>query len=186
MREHIKLDNNLAEIISNHLNSLDCLDGTASVVALLREHNQHIEILFVKRTETPNDPWSGQTAFPGGKRSPEDKNLKETVVRETQEETGINLRENCKFLGTLDLINSVQRPEMTVLPFVVLQQKEQSITLNQELAGYFWVPLTELVANDGIVKYGSKEYPAFIIGNNVVWGLTYNIACNLVSMLDLC
>jgi len=59
--------NLVAEKLSTHLNSTDFLDGNAAVVALLRECNQELELLFVKRTETPKDPWSGQIAFPGGK-----------------------------------------------------------------------------------------------------------------------
>ena len=94
------MDFNLfAEKLSKNLNTSDFLTGNAAVVALLRENNQRVEILFVKRTKTPKDPWSGQTAFPGGKRSSADKDLKDTVIRETCEETSLNLRERCMFLG---------------------------------------------------------------------------------------
>jgi 8-oxo-dGTP pyrophosphatase MutT (NUDIX family) len=58
-------------------------DVHAAVVVLLRATNQDFQVLFVKRAENSGDPWSGQTALPGGKRDPEDRNLKETVVRET-------------------------------------------------------------------------------------------------------
>ena len=184
LREHKKLNYTLvAEKLSSILNTGDCLDGRAAVVVLLREQNQSFELLFVKRTETPKDPWSGQTAFPGGKHSPKDKNLKDTLIRETYEETNINLRSNCKFLGTLETVNSIQRPEMKILPFVVLQLEEQKIKLNHELTNFFWFPLLDLPNARGKITYHSKDYPAYILDNNVVWGITYQITNSLVSLL---
>ena len=173
--------NLVAEILSKNLNYSDFLTGNAAVVALLRENNHHIEILFVKRTQTPKDPWSGQTAFPGGKRSCADKDLKDTVIRETCEETSLNLRKGCRFLGALEPINSIQRPTMKILPFVVWQLEKQEIRLNHELSNYFWVPFTELTKNKGTTQYLSKNYPAYVIQNHVVWGITYQITNSLVS-----
>jgi len=73
---------------------------------------------------------------------------------------------------------------MKILPFVVLQEKEQDIKLNEELTEYFWTPLKELVHSKGSVKYRCEEHPAYIIGNNVIWGLTYRILHNLRSLLS--
>jgi 8-oxo-dGTP pyrophosphatase MutT (NUDIX family) len=176
--------NGIAEKLSETLKTADCLDAGAAVVVLLRYADQDFQVLFVKRAEKLTDPWSGQTAFPGGKRDPEDKDLKETVVRETLEETGINLCEGCRFLGAMEPVRSTQRPEMKILPFVVLQENEQDIELNEELTEYFWTPLKELVHSKGSVKYRCEEHPAYIIGNNVIWGLTYRILHNLRSLLS--
>lgn len=174
----------VAEKLSAELNDSDSLIGNAAVVALLRDSNKGLEILFVKRTETPKDPWSGQTAFPGGKHSSLDRNLKDTVIRETFEETNINLRLRCEFLGALDPLKSIQRPDIQILPFVVLQLEDQKIKLNHELTKFFWVPLTELNKNKGTTKYMSKNYPAYVINENVIWGITYQISNTLLSMLQ--
>ncbi len=174
----------MAEKLSTNLNTTNFLDGNAAVVALLRECNQELELLFVKRTQTPKDPWSGQTAFPGGKRSSKDNDLKDTVIRETCEETKINLHKGCKFLGALKPIISIQRPDVQILPFVVLQLDEQEIKLNHELTDFFWVPLNKLTNNKGATQYMSKDYPAYVIQNNVVWGITYQITNSLVSVLQ--
>jgi len=85
------------------------LDANAAVVVLLKSTDQDFQVLLVKRAEKISDPWSGQTAFPGGKRNPEDWNLKETVVRETLEETRINLFEGCRFLGAMEPVRSTQK-----------------------------------------------------------------------------
>ena len=161
----------------------DVLDVEAAVVVLLRGVNQTFQILLVKRAEKPTDPWSGQTALPGGKRNPEDRDMKETVVRETLEETNINLLEDCRFLGTLDPISPAQKPEMKIIPFVVLQEKEQTINLNEELTEYFWTPLAELSKNKGTVKFSFGEHPAYLIEGHVVWGLTYKILDKLLTLL---
>ncbi|MCW4021765.1 MAG: CoA pyrophosphatase [Candidatus Bathyarchaeota archaeon] len=174
----------MTEKLSEKLTNTDFLRGNAAVVALLRECNNELELLFVKRTETPKDPWSGQTAFPGGKRSLQDNDLKDTVIRETCEETNLDLRKGCRFLGALEPINSIQRSAMQIVPFVVWQLDEQKIRLNHELASFFWVPLSELTKNEGTTEYMSKNFPAYLIGNSVVWGITYQISSSLVSMLQ--
>jgi 8-oxo-dGTP pyrophosphatase MutT (NUDIX family) len=160
------------------------LDANAAVVVLLRATNQDFQVLFVKRAEKSGDPWSGQTAFPGGKGSPEDRDLKETVTRETLEETSINLVEGCRFLGAMEPVRSTQKPEMQVLPFVVLLEREQAIELNEELTEYFWTPLKELAKHKGTAKFSFGEYPAYIIGKQIIWGLTYKILQNLISLFS--
>ena len=72
---------------------------------------------------------------------------------------------------------------MKILPFLVLQEKEQAIELNEELTEYFWIPLKELVHNKRSVKFSLGEYPAYIIEKNVIWGLTYKIMHILLSLI---
>jgi len=171
----------LAEVLKQ---TSEKLDANAAVVVLLRATNQDFQVLFVKRAEKSGDPWSGQTAFPGGKGSPEDRNLKETVVRETLEETSINLVEGCRFLGAMEPVRSTQKPEVQILPFVVLLEKEQAIELNEELTEYFWTPLKELAKHKGTAKSSFGEYPAYIIEKHIIWGLTHKILQNLLSLFS--
>ena len=174
----------IIENLSKKLITTDNLDANAAVLVLLRAVDQELQVLLVKRAEKSTDPWSGQIAFPGGKRDTEDKNLKETIIRETLEETGLNIVVRCRFLGAMESVRSTQRPEMKILPFVVLQEKEQEIKLNEELTEYFWTPLEEMDRNKGCVKYRSENFPAFIMGGNNIWGLTYRILHNLLALLS--
>jgi 8-oxo-dGTP pyrophosphatase MutT (NUDIX family) len=174
-----------AENLSRRLKGTSIsVDGNAAVVVLLHIKDWDLHVLLVKRAEKTDDPWSGQTALPGGKRSPEDQNLQETVIRETFEETGLNLLDCCSFLGAIEPLRSTRRPELKIVPFVVLQEKEQTLNLNEELTGYFWTPLKELVEHQGTAKFSFGEYPAFILGDNIVWGLTYRILKKLLSILE--
>ena len=160
-------------------------DADAAVSLLLKESDEEFEILFVERVENPVDPWSGQMAFPGGKRSSEDQNLMQTVVRETLEEAHINLLDRCRFLGTMTTLTSDQKPEMEVLPFVFVLQHEPAIELNRkELERFIWISVEELYQNEGSVKLEFGEFPAYIVSNNVIWGLTYRILKNLQFLLN--
>ncbi len=160
-------------------------DAGAAVALLLKLTNQGIKALFVKRAETPADPWSGQMALPGGKRDSMDQSLKDTIVRETLEETNINLLHRCRFLGVMGTLESEIRPELKILPFVILLEHEPSIKLNVELKYFVWISPEELIRNRGIVKFSFGEFPAYVVGSNVIWGLTYNIFEGFIHRLDL-
>lgn len=178
---HVGNIERLAEVLKQESEKLD---ANAAVVVLLKKDNHDVQVLFVKRAERSGDPWSGQTAFPGGKCNIEDCNLKDTVVRETLEETGMNLLEGCCFLGAMEAMRSTRKPEMRVLPFVVLLEKEQAIKLNEELSEYFWVPLKELAKHNGTVKLSAEEQPACIIDSHIIWGLTYRILQQFLSLFS--
>jgi 8-oxo-dGTP diphosphatase len=161
------------------------VDANAAVVVLLREEANDLQVLLVKRAEKSDDPWSGQTALPGGKRDSGDRDLMETVVRETLEETSINLLEGCSFLGAMEPLRSTRRPEMKILPFVVLLEQKQPIKLNEELTEHLWIPLKELAKHKGIAKFSFGKYPAYIIEKHVIWGLTYRILKKLLRIIAL-
>src|SRR5579884_3381844 len=67
---------------------------SASVVVILREERGEYSMLFIKRREYVNDLFSGHMAFPGGKMQKGDGSKLETAIRETLEETGIDLKKN--------------------------------------------------------------------------------------------
>ncbi len=50
----------------------DQQEANAAVSLILIQVHQDFKILFVKRVERLSDPWSGQIAFPGGKKESED------------------------------------------------------------------------------------------------------------------
>lgn len=62
----------------------------ASVSVIVRTADP-VDVLFIKRARNPRDPWSGHMALPGGRREAHDDDLLATAIRETHEETGIEL-----------------------------------------------------------------------------------------------
>jgi len=160
-------------------------DADAAVALLMKIVDQDLKILFVKRVENPKDPWSGHVALPGGRRHEKDRNLKETVVRETLEETSINLLDRSRFLGSMAALRLRHRP-MKILPFIVLLEHEPAIKLNEkELESSVWISLKELVQHKGTFKSSLGEYPAYIVGSTVIWGVTYRILEKFVETIGL-
>jgi len=174
------------EKLSKKLRSVpETEDANAAVALLLMLEGETAYILLVRRVQDAHDPWSGQIALPGGKREPSDKDLKKTVVRETMEETNINLLDNCQLVGVMSPFQSKRLPEMRVLPFVFLARRKPHIKLNKkELNEYHWTCLDVLARNRTIAKFSFGEVPAFIVGDAIVWGLTYRILESLLSCVE--
>ena len=163
----------------------DQQQANAAVSLLLKPAIRDYEILFVKRVERLSDPWSGQIAFPGGKRDPEDRTLKDTVIREVFEETNIKLEEN-NFLGVLEIIKSEPERNIRILPFVALLEKRPTIKLNKnELDRFFWISYKKIERNKGNVDVENKKVPAYILGEDIIWGVTYNILNKFRKNIEL-
>jgi 8-oxo-dGTP diphosphatase len=175
----------IAEQLSKQLRKLSDEQQANAAVALLLKGKSNPSALFVKRVQNPKDPWSGQIALPGGKRDPKDNDLKETAIRETLEETNVNLDE-CVFLGVMNAKESTPRPDIRVLPFVVLLDYDPIITLNEkELEQHFWIPLQKLAKNRTKITLSFGETSAYVVDDKVIWGLTYRITEELLRILKL-
>lgn len=149
------------------------------------------EVLMIKRAEYEPDPWSGHVALPGGRSEPRDRDLEETAVRETWEETGIDIREHGQVLGTLDdLAPRISAlPPLVIRPFVAVVEPDVTIVSSPEVADAFWVPLSALRerARWGMglvdIRGQSHEVDTFRHNEHTVWGLTERVLRNLMENL---
>lgn len=167
----------------------------AAVAVILRPGDDgEPEVFFIRRAEYPGDPWSGQVAFPGGRQEPGDASLEETAVRETLEETGIDLARNATLLGVLDdLSPRVHRiPSIVVTPYVMVLNSNTplTLTLSPEVALAFWIPLaalstggswreTEVLARG--VHFNAR---AFDHEGHIIWGMTERMLAQLLMLLE--
>jgi len=149
------------------------------------------EIFFIQRAHYETDPWSGQVAFPGGREETGDLSLSFTAIRETWEETAIDISRNGEVIGQLDDLRPrvVRLPAVIVRPFVALIDANATTPiLSHEVADSFWVPLTTLRDDTGwrdtIVTAGGIEFNrrAFHHGGFVVWGMTERILSDFLSL----
>jgi 8-oxo-dGTP pyrophosphatase MutT (NUDIX family) len=168
--------------------------GRKAAVALIFRlgENDAPELLFIKRADYEGDPWSGQIAFPGGRAEERDASLEETAIRETREETGIDLAREGMIVGRLDDLRprAVRLPAIMVRPFLALLDRSEPLVLSPEVALSFWLPLTELACTDswqqGVVRAGGVEISARVFRHqeHVIWGMTERILAQLFALLD--
>ena len=149
------------------------------------------ELLFIKRAEYPGDPWSGQVAFPGGREEHGDASLAETAIRETGEETGIDLQRDGRIMGTLDDLypRSVRLPRISVRPFVFALERSEPLTLSSEVALAFWIPFGSLATSDAwrddtVFASGIQlNARVFRHQDHVIWGMTERILAQLLRLV---
>ncbi len=162
----------------------------AAVAILIRiGGSDEPEIFFIQRAIYESDPWSGQIAFPGGRKEPQDASLIDTAIRETFEETAMDLRASGHMIGALNDLSprTIHLPSIVVRPFVFLMPAAPDPALSSEVAACFWVPLSVLldrsVWRDTTVQAAGMEISRFAFHHQgyVVWGMTERILSGLLG-----
>jgi 8-oxo-dGTP pyrophosphatase MutT (NUDIX family) len=114
----------------------------ASVLMPLVERDDGLHVLLTRRTDHLTDH-AGQVSFPGGRAEPDDIDVVDTALRETQEEVGL-ARERVQVLGPLNTYSTVS--SYVVTPIVALVQPPFQLALDDfEVAEAFEVPLQFLM-----------------------------------------
>jgi 8-oxo-dGTP pyrophosphatase MutT (NUDIX family) len=159
-------------------------DRLQAAVALVLRGSHHLELLLIKRARSDRDPWSGHMALPGGRRDDADHSLLDTAVRETLEETGVDLARVGAHLGRLDEVvpRSVRLPKLLIAPYVFGVHADVAARVaSREIDAVHWVTLEELraPATQGEVEIplpgGARTFPCFNLVGEIVWGLTHRI-----------
>ena len=156
----------------------------AAVAIIIDPEERGGSILMIRRREREDDPWSGQIAFPGGRKSRKDRGLSDAAIREAREEVGIHLNDHL-LLGHLPLV-ATRSHQMRVLPFVFQLNSHVKVHVNEEVAEAFWVPLTDLErlevgrrkvrVEEDVLTVDSYKYEG-----HVIWGLTFRITNLLLA-----
>ena len=151
-----------------------------------------VELLMIKRAAYAGDPWSGHIALPGGRQEPADASLQHTAMRETFEETAVDLAADGVLLGTLDEVHprTPRLPSLIIRPFVFVAPSEITIVPSAEVADAFWVPL-ELLAHPSATGEATftdrgveRTERSFRLGEHVIWGLTERILRQFISYVS--
>ncbi len=153
------------------------------------------EALFIRRSTRKDDPWSGQMAFPGGRFDEQDRSLKVTAIRETQEEIGLDLNKLGHYLGALtplEPMRSTPPQRLVIEPHFFEVQGDPALTLDErEVAEVMWLPLGPMIngENHTATEYffdgKSRLFPSFETpSDQPIWGLTYRILECLFMLID--
>jgi 8-oxo-dGTP pyrophosphatase MutT (NUDIX family) len=172
--------------------SREAIRNAAVAMVLNDRPGLGLSALFIQRAEHPDDPWSGQMAFPGGRFEPFDKTLVRAAIRETREEVGLALTQDMN-LGRLSDVTggrlSIHR--LAVSPFVFYVPGEPALNPNYEVANTVWVPVSFLGDPSNITPYvfprdpEKRVFPSWQYECYTIWGLTYRIIGNYLRLFDV-
>lgn len=162
----------------------------AAVMMLFYPKNDITHLVLIIRNSYPG-VHSSQIAFPGGKVEEYDENLRQTALRETYEEIGINPNN----INIVKDFSSIYIPpsNFLVYPFLGVSQTELTFVLQEEeVAGIIELPLSTLL-DDSIItnkiletSYSNAiEVPVFQIEEHSVWGATAMMLIELKDVLKL-
>jgi 8-oxo-dGTP pyrophosphatase MutT (NUDIX family) len=165
----------------------------AAVAVVVRPGEAGAELLFIQRATVAGDPWSGQMAFPGGRREPADAGPADTAQRETGEELGLDLTP-ARFLGSLTDIDggrATNRPIIVSARAWWLEGPQPQLDPNREVADALWVPFATLADPGRHIRYRyppvDRDFPGIQLDQHhqVIWGLTLRFLADLFARLDV-
>jgi 8-oxo-dGTP pyrophosphatase MutT (NUDIX family) len=145
-----------------------------------------VKIILIKRA-VDQTVHSGQISFPGGKLEKTDKDLKQTALRETQEEIGLN-PEKLTIIGSLSKLY-IPPSNFDVYPFVGFVEQMPALKINREVQHVLEVDFDELrkpeiCIEKPIFHRTGKEVnvPSYVIQDEIIWGATAMIISELLEI----
>jgi 8-oxo-dGTP pyrophosphatase MutT (NUDIX family) len=150
---------------------------------MVKPKKNDIEFFLVKRAEVDDDPWSGDMAFPGGKKNLQDQTVVDTAVREVLEETSIDLTEK-NVIGFMEPVYSAVRKTLAVQPVVYLFDDYPPVELNYELTKYIWASISEIRSGKTQAAVKGWEGPVYQVQGETVWGLTFRMLEKILKLLE--
>lgn len=164
----------------------------AGVLALFYPKDDQWHLVLIERqSHNPDDRHRGQIGFPGGRYESGDEHLRNTALREAEEEVGVNA-------GTVQILGSLTElyipvSNYLVHPYVGFVDYYPSFRPEEkEVKSIIEVPLdhlrqpcnvrlTDMKISEHIVL---KEVPYFDVEGKVVWGATAMMLNELLEVID--
>ena len=149
----------------------------AAVLALFYPNSNNETCFLLTLRANYKGTHAAQISFPGGKKELSDKNLKETALRETQEEVGISSKE----INIIKQLHKTYIPPSNfwVSPFIGFSKETPKFIKNYEVEKLIDVKIEDLlnpknrISSAISTSYGKNiTVPCFILNQHVVWGAT--------------
>ena len=160
----------------------------AAVLALFYPNKKNETTLLLTQRPSYKGIHSAQISFPGGKAEKTDGNLKETALRETFEEVGVQTS-SIKIIREL---TDVYIPPSNFLatPFLGFIDKKPAFILNHEVANTIEILVSELLNENNITTVNlttsymkNIDVPCFKINDYVIWGATGMMLSEIKELL---
>jgi 8-oxo-dGTP pyrophosphatase MutT (NUDIX family) len=162
---------------------VDDLRKAAVLIAITDSDNP--ELIYTLRSNKVGSH-GGEVSFPGGMYEVEDENLEKTALRESKEETGLDIAK-VNILGSIDTV--VSRFNISVTPYVGIVPNNIELNNNSdEIEACFKVPLSFLLQdkrhrNDEINRDGDIFFmPAYEYDSYIIWGLTAMMTVDFLNI----
>jgi 8-oxo-dGTP pyrophosphatase MutT (NUDIX family) len=160
----------------------DFFTSSAVLFTIIPNENKPYELVLIHRSDK-GTRHRGEMSFPGGKFEPKfDKSLRDTALRETEEEIGVS-RDKVKILGCLDDFPTMTR--FIITPFLGIIEKNQVLIRDErEVQKILKIPIdfftSKINFQEQAVDIEDKKFPIFYfnyIDNEnsqkyTVWGAT--------------
>ena len=178
---HKKIQNALTAEINPKILS-DGKNKLAAVLIII--YGDKPEILMTKKPITLMHH-GGEISFPGGKISDIDDDLLDTALRETKEETGLEvLRDDV--IGQLKQVITLNSG-FTIVPFVCILDGIGQPVPNSEVESFLHIPLLpflETLENDLDPKHNSiQEMYTYTFEKNLIWGASARMLKQITDIL---
>jgi len=162
----------------------------SAVMILLYPYNNQLKVVLIRRSFYVGIH-AGQIAFPGGRYEDFDIEIKNTALREIQEEIGLN-SENIEVIGRISDIY-VPPSNFLISVFVgYLPQKPQYKIDEREVNEIIEIELSEFYKKDNILE---KEFvvpststsvfaPYYKVGNIELWGASAMVMSEFLDIIS--
>lgn len=160
----------------------------SAVMALFYPDKDNITRFVLTLRPSYNGAHSGQVSFPGGKVEKNDKNLCETALRETFEETGIKK----EVITIFREVSKTYIPPSNfwVTPYIGYINFTPKFIENEEVEVFLEITLDDLLNDTSLTsKVLNTSYmknmnvPCFKLNNHIVWGATAMILSEIKDLL---
>ena len=160
----------------------------AAVLALFYPNERGETCFLLTLRASYKGTHSSQISFPGGRIENRDNNLKDTALRETFEEVGVDARE----VIIIKQFSDVYIPPSNFLatPFMGYLNQMPSFTVNHEVASTIDVLVSDLLneLNLSSTKLSTSyskniEVPCFKLNDHIVWGATAMMLSEIRDLL---
>ncbi|MET1128817.1 MAG: NUDIX domain-containing protein [Thermoproteota archaeon] len=182
----------LAACLSSVTSRQKCLEeGFAASVNVVVALTPYPHLVMIERSVRSDDPWSGDMAFPGGRKKAGEDTIR-VAAREAEEE--VCLSRGCyEVIGCMDPEAPLSRPSLRVVPVVSLLRAPEClprVPCSPEATRVALVPvparLESMLVNAlhpvrGLVIKAYKDWYG-----NYVWGLSLRIMEKIADRLYEC
>ncbi|MFX1490161.1 MAG: NUDIX hydrolase [Promethearchaeota archaeon] len=171
----------------------DFFTPAAVVFSIIPYNDRPYELILIHRSDE-GTKHRGEMSFPGGKFEPhQDRSLRDTALRETEEEIGVP-RNNIKLIGCLD-----DFPTMTqyiITPFLGIIDKNQPLIKDErEVQEIVKIPIDFFIKKTNFreqaIDINGKDFPVFYFNYQkqengkifTVWGATAYLISTFIEQV---